>query len=406
MSARLYRNALVIGLLSAIGAFAIDMYIPGFSAIGHDLHASPGTVQLSMTSYFAALAIGQIIYGPVSDAIGRRTPTFAGLALFIAASAAAAGAPSISTLIAARFVQGLGAASTAVIPMAIIRDLHTGPEAARLLSLAMASLSVSPILAPIFGGFLVQFGSWRLIFVVLIAIGLAVTLMVARLLPETLPPAQRTTLHPATILRTYRALITDRRFLGPVLIAGCAQSVLFVFISASPFLFVTLHHVPPTGFGVIFALHAICLIGTSQFNAPMLRAWGTRRTIGGGAICLAASAAAFAALVFGGATALWPLVLATLVMFTSLSLILAPAFLTAMEPFGETAGAAAALAAAAEFTVSSVATFALGLAANGTARPMAIAFLAGSVGTLVGWGLVFKAQRPGEATVTRLHGQA
>jgi DHA1 family bicyclomycin/chloramphenicol resistance-like MFS transporter len=397
MISRFYLNAIVIGLLAAIGAVAIDMYIPGFAAIGRDLDATPGTVQLSMTSYFAALAIGQIIYGPVSDALGRRAPTFAGLAIFIAASLAAATAPTISTLIAARFFQGLGAASTAVIPMAIIRDLHTGPEAARLLSLAMAALSVSPILAPVFGGFLVEFGSWRLIFVVLIVIGLAVILMVARLLPETLPATQRATLHVATILRTYRALLMDRRFLGPILIAGCGQSVLFVFISASPFLFVTLHGVAPTGFGVIFALHAMCLIGTSQFNPPMLRAWGTRRVIGAGAGLLAISGGAFAALVFGGATALWPLVVTTLLMFTSLSLILAPAFLIAMEPFGETAGAAAALAAALEFTISSVVTFALGLAADGSARPMAVAFLFGCMGTLSGWLAVFRSLRPAQA---------
>jgi DHA1 family bicyclomycin/chloramphenicol resistance-like MFS transporter len=141
----------VLGLLIAVGAFAIDIYILGFAAIARDLHTDPGTVQLSMTSFFGALAIGQVIYGPVSDAIGGRRPIFAGFALFIAASMLAAFAPSIDALIATRFVQGLGAAATSVVPMAVIRDQHTGPEAARLLSLALASLSISPILAPVFG---------------------------------------------------------------------------------------------------------------------------------------------------------------------------------------------------------------------------------------------------------------
>ena len=159
MPVSLYRRAVVLGLLIAVGAFAIDMYIPGFAAIASDLHTDPGTVQLSMTSFFVALALGQIVYGPMSDAIGRRPPIFVGLGLFAVACAGAALAPSIGALIVARFFQGLGAAATAVIPMAVIRDQHTGPEAARLLSLAMASLSVSPILAPVFGGILVQYAS-------------------------------------------------------------------------------------------------------------------------------------------------------------------------------------------------------------------------------------------------------
>ncbi len=116
------RQAIVLGLLVAVGAFAIDMYIPGFAAIARDLHTDAGSVQLSMTSYFLALALGQIVYGPVSDAVGRKPPVYAGLAIFIAASAAAAFAPSIGLLIAARFFQGFGAAATAVVPLAIIRD--------------------------------------------------------------------------------------------------------------------------------------------------------------------------------------------------------------------------------------------------------------------------------------------
>ena len=271
----------MLGLLIAVGAFAIDMYIPGFAAIARDLQTDPGTVQLSMTSFFVALALGQIVYGPVSDATGRRLPIFAGLFLFIVACAAAAFAPTIGTLIVARFFQGLGAAATAVIPMAMIRDQHTGPEAARLLSLAMASLSVSPILAPVFGGILVQYTSWRLIFVVLIVICIAVWVLVARLLPETLPPERRVQLRPVGILFTYGRLLSTRRFAAPIMIAAGGNAVLFVFIAGSPFVFVTLHGVTPTQFGVLFALHAICLIGISQFNAPMLRRYGARRLIGG-----------------------------------------------------------------------------------------------------------------------------
>jgi DHA1 family bicyclomycin/chloramphenicol resistance-like MFS transporter len=388
----LAKRAVVLGLVIAVGAFAIDMYIPGFAAIAADLRTDAGSVQLSMTSFFVALAIGQVLYGPASDALGRRPPIFAGLALFVLACGAAAFAPSIGWLIAARFAQGLGAAATAVVPLAVIRDQHTGPEAARLLALAMASLSVSPILAPVLGGLLVQFTSWRMIFGVLVVIGAAAAVMVARLLPETHPPSRRISARPLPILLTYGRLLGTRRFLAPVLIAACGQASLFVFISGAPFVFVTLHGVLPTVFGVLFAFHAMALIGISQFNAPMMRVLGTRRLLLFGSLAASLIALTLAALVLGGMTALWPFVALTLLLFTCLGLILGPAFLTAMEPFGAIAGAAAALGAGSEFTVSSLTTLLLGLRADGTARPM-VAFLAlTACGTFAAW--VYFARTP------------
>jgi DHA1 family bicyclomycin/chloramphenicol resistance-like MFS transporter len=381
----IYRQAAVLGLLIAVGAFAIDLYIPGFAAIAQELHTDPGTVQLSMTSFFVALAVGQVIYGPISDAAGRRRPIFVGLGMFAVASAAAAFAPSIGSLILARFFQGLGAAGATVVPMAVIRDEYTGPDAARLLSLAMLSLSVSPILAPVLGGVIVQHASWRLIFAALVAICIAVTIMTALLLDESHPPSRRVSARPTAILATYLKLVGNRRFIVPIAVAAFAQAVLFVFISGSPFVFVTLHRVAPTTFGILFALHAICLIGISQFNAPMMRRFGATRLIGAGALGASVASLALLALVAGGMTALWPFVLLTLTMFTSLGLILAPAFLTAMEPFGASAGAAAAIGAALEFACSSCLTALMGVLADGTALPMALFLAIGACGSLAFW---------------------
>ncbi len=389
----LLRRAVVLGLLIAVGAFAIDMYIPGFAAISRDLHAGPGVVQLSMTSYFLALAIGQLFYGPLSDAFGRKPPIYFGLAIFAVGCAAAAAAPTIHMLIAARFLQGLGAAATAVIPMAVIRDQHTGPDAARLMSLAMLALSVSPILAPAFGGALVQFTSWRLIFGVLIVITGLVAIMIARMLPETLPPSRRIGSGPAHILVTYLQLARNRQFILPIMIAACAQSVLFVFISGSPFVFVTLHRLSPILYGAMFALHAMALIGISQFNAPMLRYFGVRRLVGGASLMISVASIMLAVLVAAGMTALWPFVLLTLLIFTGLGLMMAPAFLAAMEPFGDNAGSAAALGVALELSASSGTTFVLGLTADGTARPMTILMALAACGTLAGWALFTRRRR-------------
>ena len=366
----LYRRAVVLGLTIAVGAFAIDMYIPGFAAIARQLHTDAGTVQLSMTSFFVALALGQVIYGPVSDTFGRKRPTYVGLVLFIIASVGAAFAPTIQLLILSRFFQGLGAAATAVIPMAVVRDEYTGPDAAKLLSLAMLALSVSPILAPVMGGLVVQYLSWRVNFIFLILIAALVMVMVWRMLPETLPPERRVSGRLLSILGTYWRLLRQRIFILPVLIAGCAQSLLFAFISGSPFVFVTLHHLAPTLYGMLFAVHAMVLIGFSQFNAPMMRRFGARPLIGAATGTATLAGLLLAVLVFSGMTLLWPFVALTVTLFLCLSFIMGPAFLTAMEPFGATAGAAAALAVGMEFTMSSVTTALMSVIADGTARPM------------------------------------
>jgi DHA1 family bicyclomycin/chloramphenicol resistance-like MFS transporter len=307
----------------------------------------------------------------VSDAVGRRRPLFAGLALFGAGSVWAAFAPSIGVLIAARFAQGLGAAATAVVPMASISDEHQGPDAARLLSIAILALSVSPILAPTFGGLLAQFASWRLIFGALTVISGTAVLVVARFLPETLPAARRAGTGPKRMAATYWRLMRDRRFIVPLATAGSAQAVLLLFISGSPFVFVTLHGLRPIVYGALFATHAAALIGISQFNAPMMRYFGTRRLVSGSALLLAGAGVSLAAYTWVGMTALLPFALLTLTMFTCLGMIMAPAFLTAMEPFTATAGSATALGVALELCMSSAATLVLAMTEDGTARPMA-----------------------------------
>jgi DHA1 family bicyclomycin/chloramphenicol resistance-like MFS transporter len=387
----LVRRAIVLGLLIAVGALAIDMYIPGAAAIAQSLHTDPGHVQFSMTAYFLSLAGGQIVYGPLSDAYGRKRPLYLGLAIFAAASAWAALATSITALIAARFCQGLGAAATAVIPLAAISDEHTGPDAARLMTLAMLALSVSPIIAPTAGGLLVQFASWRVVFAVLAAAGLLAMLLTARKLPETLPPSRRLGTGPRRMAATYAGLIGDRRFIVPVLIAGFGQSVLLVFIAGSPFVFISLFGMKPATYGVLFACHAAGLIGISQFNAPILRAVGVRRLLTASCLVLAACSVLLASLVLGGMTALWPLIALTLTIFTTLGLILPPAFLAAVENFTVIAGAAAALGVALELCVSTSMTGLLGLLADGTARPMAALMAVGASASL-GMCLVYRGQ--------------
>ena len=173
MTPKFLRTAVVLGLLSAIGPFAIDMYLPALPSIGEDLGASTAAVQMSLLVFFLSMGFGQIVVGPISDMVGRKAPLYVGLALFAAGGIGSALAPSIEWLIAFRFVQGLGACAGMVVPRAIVRDLHTGTEAARLMSLLMLVFSVSPILAPLTGSVVIESFGWRAVFWVVTGRGAA-----------------------------------------------------------------------------------------------------------------------------------------------------------------------------------------------------------------------------------------
>ena len=166
----MFRFALILGLLSAVGPFAIDMYLPAMPQIESDLNTSVAATQLTLTAYFLTFGIAQLFYGPWADAVGRKTPLYLGIGIFLAASAGCALAPSIGWLIAFRALQGLGGAVLMVLPRAIIRDKYTGVEATKLMAMVMLVISVSPMLAPLVGSGMMAFGGWRLIFWVMCAV--------------------------------------------------------------------------------------------------------------------------------------------------------------------------------------------------------------------------------------------
>ena len=374
----LVRRSIAIGLLIAVGSLANDMYVPGFAIIARSLNSDMRHVQLSMTSYFMAFAAGHLVYGSLSDAFGRKPLIYAGLGIYVLGSALAALAPSVEVLIAARFVQGFGASATVVIPLAMIGDEYRGPDAARLMSLATVSLSISPLLAPTFGGFIAQAFSWRAIFGVLVLATIFATVLTARALPETLPPARRVKRGPRQIAATYAALLADRRFIVPLLIATTVQCGGIVFAAGSPFILVTLHGLSPASYGMVVALHSTVIISVSQFNAALMRRLGICRLIGYGALAFNLTAGTLALLTISGMTALVPFLLLTLSIFACFGLFGPPAFVTAMEPFADRAGAAVAIGVALQSGLISLSTLVLAMLSDGTARPMTmlLAFLA------------------------------
>lgn len=218
------RLVLILGLLSAIGPFAIDMYLPALPQIGSSLGAQVGAVQASLTAFFLSIGVGQLLYGPVSDMLGRKPPLYFGLILFAAASVGCALAPNIETLVVFRFLQGLGAAAGMAVPRAVVRDLHTGHAAARMMSLLMLVFSVSPILAPLAGSGVIAVAGWRGVFWVVAVAAVLGLIATWRGVEETRTPEQRLDSSLGGAFKAYLKLLRDAHYLGLVFIGGCAMA--------------------------------------------------------------------------------------------------------------------------------------------------------------------------------------
>ncbi len=262
---------LVLGAFVALGPLTIDLYLPALPTIATDLMTTDAAVQLTLTGTFAGLALGQLVLGPLSDAVGRRKPLLAGTALHVLASLLILLAPTVEVLGVLRVLQGIGSAAGAVVALAVVRDLYSGRAAASLLSRLFLVIGVAPVLAPTLGGELLRFTSWRGLFVVLAVVGTASLVAVALTLPETLDPEHR---HPLRLRRTvvdYGRLFRDRAFVGLVLVAGLVIAGLFSYVSGASFVYQDQFGLDEQQFGLLFGAGAVFLIGTTQFNPVLLR---------------------------------------------------------------------------------------------------------------------------------------
>ena len=370
MTPGLARMALVLGLLSAIGPVAVDMYLPALPTIAADLGTNVGAVQLSLVSFFLALAVGQPIYGPLADLFGRRPPLIAGLAIFVAAAVGCTFVKSVDALVALRFLQGFGICSAAVIVRAVIRDLHTGPEAARLLSLTLLVLAVSPTLAPLAGSIFIQFFSWQSIFFVLAVAGLAGVSVAVWMLPETLPPERRDQRSFGHTFAGYVGLLRDGRFLSLTVITGLIQGGFFSYIVSSAFYFIEVHGLAPWQYSLVFAANALVLITLAQFSSSAMRRFGAERLIVLSVAVNAASAVLLLAVTLAGIASL-PVALPFLfVVCWSLAFVGAPGTVLALDPHGDKAGTASALIGTLQFGISAGASALVSVLFDGTALPM------------------------------------
>lgn len=366
------KNAIVLGLLAAVGPFAIDMYLPALPTIAANLDASTSATQMTLTVFFVAFGICQIIYGPVSDMAGRKPPLYFGLGFFILGSIGCALAPDIGWLIVGRFVQGVGASAVMVIPRAIIRDLHTGIEATRLMSLVMLVFSVSPILAPVTGSTLIVPFGWRAVFVAVTIVATLGLLLVTFSLPETRPKEERIAVGIGSVVMGFVRLLTNARFLGLTFIGGLGMSSFFAFLANSSFVYIDHFGLSPRQFGLAFSVNAIGFIGASQFAAALGTRYGMARVVMMAVSVYTFFAFGLLALTFAGFTGLLVLMVMLFMTFAALGLIIPSTMVLALDEHGPIAGLASALGGTLQMITGGLTIVVVSQFFDGTARPMVV----------------------------------
>lgn len=365
------RLILILGALSAFGPLAIDFYLPAFSAIARDFSTDVEHVQLSLAAYFVGLALGQLIYGPLADRYGRRWPLLIGVTLFTLASLACALAPTLDWLIAARFVQALGGCAGIVVTRAVVRDSCEPVQAAKVFSQLILVMGLAPILAPLFGGLLMNAFGWHSIFVALTIFSAACGIAVALWLPETLATdAPRLPL--SGTFGRYLALMRDREFIAFALCGGVAMAGMFAYIAGSPFVFIELYGVPAEHYGWLFGSNAAGFILMSQINTRLLRLRGPGSWLRRFVWLYLLSGAVLLVIALSQPEALWPLLIPLFLGIASLGGILPNATACAMARQGRQAGLASALMGSLQFCIAAGASALVAALHNGTAAPMAL----------------------------------
>ncbi|MEU4690177.1 multidrug effflux MFS transporter [Actinoplanes sp. NPDC023714] len=371
---RRFGIVLVLGFLTALGPLTIDMYLPSLPTITTDLATTAAAVQLTLTGTLIGLAFGQLLVGPLSDALGRRLPLLAGIGVHVLASVLCVFAPNLAVLGSLRVLQGLGAAAAAVVAMAMVRDLFDGMAAARLFSRLMLVVGVAPILAPTIGGLVLNWTSWRGVFVVLTVIGVAITTAAALVLPETLPASRRRSGGVVGTLRDYGALFQDRVYVGLILVAGLAMAALFAYVSGASFVFQDEYGMSEQQFALVFAAGAVGLIAATQLNVRLLRRWTPQQIMSFALLAGLGFGLVLLVLAVTGIGGLAGILVPLWLVLTMVGLAMPNAPALALNRHGEAAGTAAALLGAVQFGVGALAAPLVGVLGVGSVAMAVVVF--------------------------------
>ena len=365
-----FTYVLILGSLTALAPFSIDMYLPGFGEIARSLGTSVARVALSLSSFFIGISLGQLLYGPLLDRYGRKKPLYAGLVLYLVATFVCMQAKDMDTLIILRFIQAVGSCAATVAAMAMVRDLFGAKESARVFSLLLLVLGASPMIAPTAGGYIVATWGWRVIFLVLLILGALIFLMTLFFLPDSYPADKDFSLKPLPILRNFLSVLREPQFVVYMLVYALAFAGLFAYVSGSPLVFMDVFHVDKKTYGWIFAGLSVAFIGLSQFNGLLLRRYSSQQII---RVALTGQVVVSLVFLVGSIAGWYGLGYTIVMLFVFLACVgftNPNAAALSLAPFSKNAGSASALLGATQMGVGALASVGVSVWSNGTATPM------------------------------------
>lgn len=363
---------LILGSLTALGPFSIDMYLPGFSGIAKDLNTTVAKVSMSLSSYFIGISAGQLLYGPLLDRFGRKKPLFIGLLVYILASLGCVYVADIDSFILLRFVQAIGSCAATVASVAMVRDLFPVKDIPKVFSLLMLVLGLSPMLAPTIGGYVTEDYGWHTVFFILMCMGIAILIAAQVGLPNSYKPDTSISLKPKPIISNFLKVLKEPQFFTYAFTGSISFSGLFTYVAASPIIFMDIYHVDAKTYGWIFAFMSVSFIGSSQLNSVLLKKFSSQQMIFGALITQSVIAIIFLLLAANNLLGLYETI-AMLFLFLGCLGISNPntAGLT-MAPFAKNAGSASALMGAIQLGLGALASFAVGVFVKDSVAPMVL----------------------------------
>lgn len=361
----------ILGLLAMLMPLSIDMYLPALPVISAQFGVPAGSAQMTLSTYILGFAVGQLLYGPMADSLGRKPVILGGTLIFATAAAACALAPTIDYLIVTRFFHGLAAAAASVVINALMRDIYPKEEFSRMMSFVMLVTTIAPLVAPIVGGAVLVWFSWHAIFWILAVVALLASAMVYFFIDETLAVEKRQPFHLRTTLGNFASLFRHKRVLSYMLASGFSFAAMFSFLSAGPFVYIELNHVSPQHFGYYFALNIVFLFVMTTINSRFVRRMGALWMFRAGLtiqFVMALWMVACALLDVG----FWSLVLGIAVFIGCVSMVSSNAMAVILDEFPHMAGTASSLAGTFRFGIGAIVGALLSMATFTTAWPMLI----------------------------------